>query len=94
MSIYIYARYFVSPSAVSVYIRPLWHSVHTAPAPAGNNLIYRAGAKRVKTVRTRHIYVIDHEIISSDIDGSCDVYSSLKFVNPLDENGLLICFFI
>ena len=46
--------------------------------------------KIFKIVRTRHIYVIDHEIISSDIDGSCDVYSSLKF----DENGLLICVFI
>ena len=33
---------------MSVYIRPLWHSVRTPPAPAGNNLIYRAGAKRVK----------------------------------------------
>ena len=44
-----------------------------------------------KIVRTRHIYVIDHEI-SSDIDGSCDVYSTLKFVKSLDENGLLMCF--
>ena len=33
---------------MSVYIRPVRHSVHTAPAPGGNNLIYRAGAKRVK----------------------------------------------
>ena len=34
-------------NAVSVYIRPIRHSVRTAPAPAGNNLIYRARAKRV-----------------------------------------------
>ena len=32
---------------MSVYIRPIRHSVRTAPAPAGNNLIYRARAKRV-----------------------------------------------
>ena len=37
---------------------------------------------------------MDHEIISPGIDGSCDVYSSLKFAYPLAENGLLICFFI
>ena len=28
-------------------------------------------------------------IISPDIDGSCDVYSSLNFAYPLAENGLL-----
>ena len=56
--------------------------------------IARTYIRLFKIVRTRHIYVIDHEIISSDIGGSCDVYSSLKFVNPLDENGLLICVFI
>ena len=39
-------------NAVSVYIRPLRHSVHTAPAPEGNNVIYRAGAKRVMYVCT------------------------------------------
>ena len=37
------------------------------------------------------MYIMDHEMISPDIDGSCDVYSSLKFVYPLAENGLLIC---
>ena len=36
---------------MSVYIRPLRHSVRSAPAPAGNNLIYRARAKRVKGVK-------------------------------------------
>ena len=40
------------------------------------------------------ICIIDHEIISPDIDGSCHVYSSLKFVYTLAENGLLICVFI
>ena len=55
---------------------------------------YCKNLHKIKIVRTRHIYVIDHEIISSDIGGSCDVYSSLKFVNPLDENGLVICVFI
>ena len=34
---------------------------------------------------------MDNEIISPDIDGSCDLYSSLKFAYPLAENGLLIC---
>ena len=36
---------------------------------------------------------MDREIISPDIDGSCDVYSLLKFAYPLAENGLLICVF-
>ena len=53
--------------------------------------IARTYIRLFKIVRIRHIYVVDHEIISSDIDRSCDVYSSLKFVNSLDENGLLIC---
>ena len=35
---------------------------------------------------------MDHKIISPDIDGSCDVYSSLS--NPLAENGLMTCFYI
>ena len=39
-------------------------------------------------------YIMDREIISPDIDGSCDVYSSLNFAYPLAENGLLICVFI
>ena len=43
---------------------------------------------------TRNIYIMDHEIVSPDIDGSCDVYSSIKFAYPLAENGLLICVFI
>ena len=47
-----------------------------------------------KIVTTRNIYIMDHEIISPDIDGSCDVYSSEKFAYPLVENGLLICVFI
>ena len=34
---------------------------------------------------------MDRELISPDINGSCDVYSSLKFAYPLAENGLLIC---
>ena len=45
-------------------------------------------------IRTRNIYIMDHELISPDIDGSCDVYSSLTFAYPLAENGLLICVFI
>ena len=44
-----------------------------------------------KIVRTYKISIMDHEIISTGIDGSCDVYSSLKFAYPLAENGLLIC---
>ena len=47
-----------------------------------------------KIVRACNIYIMDHEIISPDIDGSCDVYISLKFAYPLAENGLLICVFI
>ena len=39
---------------MSIYIRPLRHSVRTAPAPAGNNLIYRAGAKRVNGATRPH----------------------------------------
>ena len=46
-----------------------------------------------KIVRTCNIQIMDHEIISPDIDGSCDVYSSL-ICNPLDENGLMTCFYI
>ena len=49
--------------------------------------IARTYIRLFKIVRTRHIYIIDHEIISSDIDGSCDVYSSLKFVTPLMKMG-------
>ena len=45
-----------------------------------------------KIIRTCNIYIMDHDIISPDIDGSCDVYSSLKFVYPLAENWLLIFF--
>ena len=41
----------------------------------------------LKNIRTCNIYIMDHEIISPDIDGSCDVYSSLKFATPLLKMG-------
>ena len=47
---------------MSVYIRPLRHSIHTAPAPEGNNLIYRAGAKRVK-LSLGHLETINMKFI-------------------------------
>ena len=56
--------------------------------------IARTYISLLKIVRTRNIYIMDHDIISPDIDGSCDVYSSLKFAYPLAENGLLICVII
>ena len=49
---------------MSVYIRPIWHSVHTAPAPGGNNLIYREGAKRVKEAVVHRISVFTLPIIT------------------------------
>ena len=47
-----------------------------------------------KIVRTCNIYIMEHEIVSPYIDGSCDVYNSFKFAFHLAENGLLICFYI
>ena len=45
-----------------------------------------------KIIRTCNIlYIMHHKIISPDIDGYCNVYSSLKFAFPLAEKGLLIC---
>ena len=42
-------------------MRPLRHSVHTAPAPEGNNLIYHAGAKRAHNSKFE-CYLINNQV--------------------------------
>ena len=54
--------------------------------------IARTYIRLFKIVRTCNIYIMDHKIISPDIDGSCDVYSSLKFATPLLT--MMTCFCI
>ena len=49
--------------------------------------IARTYIRLFKIVRTCNIYIMDHKIISPDIDGSYDVYSSLKFATPLLTMG-------
>ena len=46
--------------------------------------IARTYIRLFKNIRTCNIYIMDHEIISPDIDGSYDVYSSRK-PDPLPD---------
>ena len=61
---------------MSVYIRPIRHSVRTAPVPAGNNLIYRARAKRVNVSMSYRGTLNLLEKLCNDYDGKVTLWAA------------------